>query len=134
MLVQVLRIVAEPRSRIVADQRNPLRLDSLTQTQRSRLAGERWPGNQRLAVDDAFDQARDLGRRCEPVVARLPFLDALAARQAKPPDHARLDREPRDRHPEPLEVTVDRVVPVLDRELALGAKPVVDVVPAFQAL
>ena len=85
MLVQVLRIVTEPRSRIVADQRNPLRLDSLAQTQRARLAGERWPGTKRLAVDDAFDQARDLGRRCEAVVARLPLLDALAARQAKPP-------------------------------------------------
>ena len=87
-----------------------------------------------MAADDTVDQPRDLGRERESGVPWLPLLDNLATRQAEAPDNPCFEREPGDRHPELLEIAIDRVVVMRDTELRLGAQPVLDSRPRVTSL
>lgn len=58
------------------------------------------------------------------MVRGLPGLDLLAAREHQPPGGATLGGQRRERHAELLEIAALRVVVVDDRELPLGAQPV----------
>ena len=93
--MQVLGILAEPRTRVMPYERPSLHLDHLAQPQRTRLAAERRAGNESLARDDAVDQSRDLRREGQAGVAGLPLLHHFAPREAEAPDDSRFEREPR---------------------------------------
>ena len=71
-----------------------------------------------------LDQMCDRLRRREAAIAGFPGFDPLASRQRQPPDCAHLSRQARERDADPLEVAVDGVVVVQDRELTLGLQPV----------
>ena len=115
---------AEPYARIVDEQRAPLRLEHLPEPRRAAVAADRRGGNELLAADDACNEAHDLGGQREAGVPGLPFLDPLPVRERETPDDSGLRRQPRDRHPELLQVAVDGVVGVHDQVLALGPQPV----------
>ena len=108
----------------MSEQHLPLRLHHLAQSDRTRVIAQRRRGLELLAGDHPVDQARNLGGRCKSAVSGLPCLDLLASGKAQTPDDSGLGRQPRDRHTQPLEVAVHRVVVVRDGELVLGAHPV----------
>jgi hypothetical protein len=90
VLMEILRVLAEPSSGLVCEQRVSLDFDHLAQPQRARIGRKRRRGNERLAADDSLEQARDVVRRYEPCVPGLPLLETVAARQPQAPHDASL--------------------------------------------
>ena len=124
VLVQVLRIVAEPNPRVVRKEQVPLYFDHLAQSDRAGVLAQRRSGHELLSADDAADQSGDFIRKGETVVPGLPGFPLLAPGKRQPPDGTGLARNPRQRDAQAFEIALERVVLVFNRQFSLRAEPI----------